>query len=300
MSENIFVDNSYDFDPANAGQVDNSRADDQSVVENLESQDSQQGQPMQQTQEGSEATAPSTEGQAGEENTVPSWQQEYKSPDEMYEELQRVKKSYNHLRPEYTKVTQELSKLRKQHEDNQLDTDPQQAQQGQQTGEVYTDPVTGRPYSFDQYGNPFFVDTQQGADVLSQVQSYLQQAVAPLQQQMAEVQMQNEVAKLATNKPDFKEVAPTMKQILEQTPELWNLGTDRALDIAYNYARASLLEQQMGKAVSDAKEQTYRNKEIKTLVGTDRARPNTQNTQPSVEEQIKQSILGEAGDSPIF
>lgn len=292
MQDNLFLDNSLEnFAPVGDGQGEETRAE-ENQNDAIPQEDNQSQQVDNQA-----APQPDEGGQAENQNNEPVWSNEYKTPEEMYQELQKLKKSYNHLRPEYTRVTQELSKLRKQYEDNQPQTDPQQQTQEYQ-GQVYTDPNTGRPYTFDEYGNPYYVDTQQ--DQVNPVREYLNQVLTPIQQQMIEFQMQNEVAKLAVNRQDFKEVAPAMKEILQKNPELWKLGTDRALDIAYNYARASLLDKQMQQAVSDAKQQAYRNKEVKTLVGTDRPRPNTQTTQTSPADMIKQNILSDLNNSSIF
>lgn len=228
-----------------------------------------------------------------------------------YERLKNIEKSYNHLRPEYTKVTQELSQLRRQSQTadppnsngaNQLPSQNTQPSHNQQP-QLYQDPASGQIYYLDNNGQPvIYTGTPQYSqnNPQEEILSYVTQLVQPLYEQNMEVQMQNEIARMAMQKQDFNEVAPILKQVLEEMPQLWELGQTKALEVAYSVGKNKLIEQQLATAVNDAKNSVLQNKDVKVLTGGNFTRPAQQNGGQSPADAIKNSILEGANKSSIF
>jgi len=220
-------------------------------------------------------------------------------------EYEKLKKSYEHLRPEYTRVTQELSQLRKQAQSvppsaGQQVQQPQQPQQ--QTPQLYQDPASGLIYYLDNNGQPVIYNGGNNTQYNQQAEilEYVNRLVQPLYEHTLEVQMQNEIAKMAMQKQDFNDVAPIMKQVLEEMPQLWELGQTKALEVAYSVGKTKLIEQQLATAVNDAKNSVLQNKDVKVLTGGSFNRPANMNGDINPADAIKNSILEGVNKSSIF
>lgn len=225
-----------------------------------------------------------TEGGAPEEVNNEGQTSQPQEPEIDYKtEYERIKKSYDHLRPKFTKVTQELSALRKQAimPDNMQQDIPVDNQ-------TYTDPQNQQDNV-----NPI-------EQVIEAMRGTVAEMIAPIQEQQQNIALQNEIAKLSATREDFHEVAPHMYEVLEQNPEFWNFGIEKALNISYNLARANIIDQQLQQVVGQAKQDAYRNKETKILTGSKGQRPANHQQQLSPEQQILKSILGEGSGSSIF
>lgn len=197
----------------------------------------------------------------------PEWAKEYKSPEDMYAALKNLNQSYNSLRPEYTRVTQELSTLRKGTL-NQPITTPVQDQTNNVTQQVQ-------------------VPQSSPEEVLL---SKIQEIVKPVREQNAELMMQNEIAVFASQNPDFLELAPDINETFKAEPALWNLTNP--LQVAYSLTKAKKLASEVGKAVTQAKEEAYADKEIKVLNSTGKKTQSTpQEVQKTPEQLIQESIL---------
>lgn len=262
---NVF-DNTPIVDPLEMGQVDdNSAGDDGSQTVDPANSDADVQQP-----EG-QSTDDSGEGTVQTSTDNPEWSSKFKTPEEIYAEYKKLEKSYNHLRPEYTKLTQELSNIRK----TSTTSDPGQ-------GQSQVPNVTPNV-------NPQVNPNNQIIDTVKNL-------IQPIQEQQSALEMQNEVAKMAHGKKDFQEVAPELQNVLSQNPELWNLGTTRALEIAYSVAKTKLIETQVTQAVEQASQQSYKNKEVKVLTGGERPKVAGNSTDTaSPEESIISEILGVSG-----
>ena len=201
------------------------------------------------------------QGAEGQQQGAPQQETDYR---ELYE---NTKKAYDNLRPAYTRATQELSKLKQ--------TTPAEQPIRQAPTRGYTNPEE---------------------EVTSLITGIVQQAVAPLQEQQAELVMQSEVAKFKATTPDFDEQAPAMYNILEQMPELWNVGdVGTVLGTAYKRAKGEAMEKQLPDLVSQAQNGAYASQVVKEINATDKMRPNTQaQTQKSQADIIKEGILEEA------
>lgn len=211
-------------------------------------------------------------GQTTENTTTsePEWAKEYKSPEDMYTALKNLNQSYNSLRPEYTRVTQELSNLRK--------------------GTL--NPPTTTPVQ-DQTNTT--VPQTQGVTISPEelLLNKIQEIVKPVREQNAELMMQNEVAVFASQNPDFLELAPEINETFKAEPALWNLSNP--LQIAYSITKAKKLASEVGKAVTQAKEEAYADKEIKVLNSTGKKTQSTpQEVQKTPEQLIQESILAAA------
>jgi len=203
-------------------------------------------------------------------------------------EYEKLKKSYDNLRPKFTQVTQELSKLRRQHQNSQQ---PQHNQQNPQQ------PQHNQQNSQQQVPNP----QPQQRFAPNPIVNAVKQIVQPMQEQIAQMELKNEVARMATTKEDFNEVSPKMYEVLEQNPDFWNLGTQKALEIAYSVARTQMLESQMTQAVDEARQQAYQNRQVKEITGDEKTRVNTQsNNQKSPEQQIIDDILSVGSKGDIY
>jgi len=242
---------------------------------------------------------PSNDGQGTAQQGI-----DYKAE---YERLKNIEQSYSNLRPEYTRVTQELSQLRKQARqqippsDGRLPMENTQPNHNQRP-QLYQDPSTGNVYTIGENGQPVpytgapaYQDNQQ-----HQVLDYVTRLVQPLYEQNLEIQMQNEIARMAVNREDFREVSPVMSQVLAEMPQLWELGQSQALEIAYSVGRNRLIEQHMASAVNDAKNSVLQNKDIKVLTGGNYTKPNQGNDALSPADAIKQSIISNINKSSIF
>jgi hypothetical protein len=227
--------------------------------------DGQAAAPAENNTTGTQSAAPAAEpaGQAAEgaaantQTTQPAtqktWQDEFKTPEEMYEALSKTKKSYEDLRPAYTKATQDLSALRK------------------------TQQPAAQP-------------AQQG-DAVAQLLGRVAEIVAPVKEQTEEIMMTNTLQRLANENPDmFKEVAPQLKTILESDPTLWQ--SKSPIETAFRIAKAEYLEKNMGSIAKDIRNQAYADKEQKVLGNTGRTTGTQMNQQPASEEDvIRESIL---------
>ncbi len=205
-----------------------------------------------------ENNPPIDEGGQGSETppndgtTVPEWQNEFGSPEELYAEYKKTQTSYKNLRPEYTKVTQELSALRK------TATTPQGAAAQQTPSD-----------------NP----------VVDAVVQYVTKATAPI----AELQMQVNVQNMMMQNPDFINIAPQVQEVLTESPELWN--TANPLKIAYEIAKGRNVSAAVGSAITEARDSVYADKQLKVL-GTGGKNPTKVETPPLSEDaQIAASIL---------
>lgn len=195
------------------------------------------------------------------EPTVPEWQSKFKTPEEMYAELNKVNNSYGNLRTKFTQTTQEFSTLRK-------------AQGGAPT-------QTTEPQTFT---DPSYRPTQEDMII-----SKVSEIVAPIKEQNDELMMQNTVSKLINDHPDFIELAPNIKDILADDPAMWNLKNP--LEAAYKQAKSDKLASEIGKAVADARKDAYADKDIKVMNGDTKTPVSTQTKQKSEEETIRDSIL---------
>ena len=191
----------------------------------------------------------------------PEWSKEYKTPEEMYAALQTVNKSYNSLRPEFTKVTQELSAIRKGSTDNQQST---------------------------QYTDPSYKGPQQSPEEV--LLGKIQEIVSPIREQNEELIMQNEVVKMASKYPDFTALSGDIRDLFRADEALWSV--QNPLEVAYKLAKASKVSSEIGQVVTKAKEDAYADKEIKVLNSTgSKMQTLPQETPKTQEEIIRESIL---------
>jgi hypothetical protein len=203
--------------------------------------------------------------QPGEGAAPVSWQDKYKTPEEMYGAMQKLEQSYENLRPKFTKTAMELSQLKKQ-------SAQPPAQQEQPPAAPTAQPQpTAQP-------NP--IDTILG---------YVNAQIQPVREQNEELMMQNTVIRLAQENPDFKELAPKVQDILKNKPALWNL--DDPIETALEIARAQNMKANMGRIVADVKQEVYGDREVKVLNGTQRTAPNQSQPQKTEEERIREGIL---------
>jgi hypothetical protein len=218
-----------------------------------------------------------------------NWADKFNSPEEMYAHYQKLEKSYNNLRPKLTKTAMELSALRKQPPQPQQQYQPPQTQPQQQyqPPQYYQDPHTGQIYPQQPQLNPY-----------EEIDRYVQQAVQPIREQQEDLKMQNEIAKLAASAPDFDALAPEIVKVFQSTPQLWNIPNP--LEVAYHIARSRTGTQELSKAVSNARQEAYKNREIKELNGSERTKNATQ-AQKSDAEQLADDILsGSSRGSSLF
>lgn len=219
----------------------------------------------------SEETSPENSGQEVENVEVPDWQKEFASPEEMYAAYANTKKSYDHIRPKLTTVTQELAQLKK----GNVDTIPQSQQPVQPTQQV--------------------AQHQQSAEDI--VRDFISESTRPVVEQMEQIMLQQEISNVANKYKDFADYGEGIKQLLEANPALWNVPN--AVENAYKLAKFDSIGADLDKAVEKATQKAYADKQIKVLGSDNKARPSQHNMEPkakSAEEQIADSILS-AGQS---
>lgn len=193
--------------------------------------------------------------------TPSNWQTEFQTPEEMYEALQKTKTSYEHLRPEYTKATQELSVLRK-----------------------------GTAQAANQAQTP----DPQNMTPADQLLGRVAELVQPIREQNEELMMQSEISRITAAHPDFIQFAPEVTQLLKDNPEYWNLKNP--IETAYKLAKSEKAPADIKTAVTAATQKAYADKDIKVLNSLDNRTPVNNGVPEKTEEQkIKESILGVYG-----
>lgn len=217
-------------------------------------------------------TAPSNEEQGAQEGTAEeSWTKEFQSPEDLYKAYQNTKKSYEHLRPKFTKTAQELSDLRRSSET------PQVYQNNAQV-----DPSTGQPN-----------------DARKILADFVGEVVRPIKEQNEELMMHNQVTKMLVDHPDFAELAEDVMEVFKDDPSLWN--TRNPLEKAYKIAKVSRLSTEVSKAVADTRNAAYADKEIKVLGAATKNQPKTTTASKSAEDQIGDAIVAAyRGGNNIF
>lgn len=210
--------------------------------------------------------APGTDdgqGQGDAANTSTGWQEEFKTPEEMYTAYQGTKKSYDNLRPKLTETTQKLSQMMKQ-----------------------TAPAPR--------------ESAPNASYEDRLVTTVQNILVPMQQQQAQLMMQNEVSRLATEHEDFNEVAPDMMAVLDDNPELWNTKTP--LDLAYQIARTKHMSAAVQQVAKDARASAYKDREIKEVKNFQTAKGSQMagNMNKTPEQEVLESIRGTVRSSNYF
>lgn len=217
------------------------------------------------------------------EQPTSNWAEKFETPEEMYAHYQKLEKSYNNLRPKLTKTAMELSALKRNPTQQKIDQyqqypQSQQYQYQQPQPQYYRNQQTGQVYQ-QPYQNPY-----------AGIDEYVQQAIQPIREQQEDLKLQNEIARIAVN-PDFEALSPEIVKVFQSTPQLWNVPN--ALETAYHIARSKIGTKELSRAVSNARQEAYKNREIKEINGSDRTRKaNTQ--QKSTEEQLADDILSGA------
>lgn len=246
---------------------------------------------------------------AEQSETAEEWQSKFKSPQEMYEAYQKIQKSYDHLRPKFTQVTQELSSLKRASEE------PDQSQQQQQP---YEQQMPQQPYGYPQQSAPSqqFLGYPPGYDPYSvaasanpygQQQPHMQQSMGQARQpqqrtgqsneefvqmkrQMETMQIQQELSALASN-PDFNDLAPAMVEAFKQNPKLWEMPNP--VETAYNMVKGKTADQRTKDAAKKGRDSAYQKRETKKDVSS-KSRTGKQAPSKAPDEMIAESIVGMA------
>jgi len=197
---------------------------------------------------------PEQEGQVTEtQATDPVWKAKFKSPEEMYDAYAKLDQSYANLRPQFTKVTQELSGIKK---------------------------------GSTQVANQAAPDPQNPVEVLL---GRVKDIVNPIQEQNDALMMQAQVSRAMQENSDFAELAPAMAEILKAKPHLWN--DDSPIETALELARSRKTKDNLSKVATETRAQAYADKDIK-IVNTAGANKQTSATEEkSPEDTIRDGIL---------
>lgn len=199
------------------------------------------------------------DGQVQEE-----WQKKFKSPQEMYDALNKLEQSYNNIRPEFTRKSQELAELKKK--------------------VAAPEPVPTLP---TEVNNP--------SDVVALIDAAVKlrtaEAIAPMQEKADMLEMENALNKLAKNYKDLEGHIPNMLSILETEPYLWDGGTEKALKNAYLQSKGAALTDSIDKIIentlSDKDQiQAIKNKTAERSKAAPQKQPTTTN-----EDDIAEGIL---------
>jgi hypothetical protein len=120
--------------------------------------------------------------------------------------------------------------------------------------------------------------------------------MAPIQRQQAELALQVEVNRMRTANSDFDEYAPHIYQILQDSPEMWNIGnTGKVLDIAYKLAKSAEIQKKVPDIVKQAQSEAQASRVIKETTLTDKHRASqTAGGEQSPEDIIRAGILEDA------
>lgn len=231
---------------------------------NLAPMEESMGQANETGTEGEETEyTPSSNEQGVSEGTAEvsdGWQKEFQSPEELYNAYQNTKKSYEHLRPKFTKTAQELSDLRRQapaQTDTQVAADPQYVGQSSDPRKVLSD--------------------------------FVGEIVRPIKEQNEELIMHNQVSKMMVDHPDFAELSEDIMEVFKDDPSLWN--TKNPIEKAYKLAKSSKLGDEVSRAVVDARNSAYADKEIKVLGSGNQAKPKASEVTKSDADKIGDSIV---------
>ena len=241
--------------------------------------------------------------------SVEDWQAQFGSPQEMYAALQKIQKSYDHLRPKFTQVTQELSNLKKQQDEGQQPQYPEmqqqpfaQPQQMQPDPYGYQQPAAPMgyppgydPYQAQQYQQMQGYGQQYPPHMTNQMQAQQPQRqagqtekeFADMKRQLATMKIQAEVQALSAN-PEFAEVAPQLVEVFKAHPKLWEM--DNPVQLAYNMVKGQTADKRTQQAIKQGRDSAYKKQETKQDVTT-KGRTGKQTPAKSVEDDIADSIV---------
>jgi hypothetical protein len=212
-----------------------------------------------------EVDAEETTGdESADEQVEPEWKTKFKSPEELFSAFKKLEQSYDNIRPEFTRKSQELAELKKK---------------------ISPDRETTLP-----------TEVKNPEDVVNLIKSAVrietEQAVAPYKERAEMLEMESALNKLARTHDDFEEYLPSAMEILESKPYLWAGGSEDALMAAYGLAKAgqvnSSVERLVEKTLSD-KDKINAIKQKTAANRTKAAPPKTVESTP--EDDIAESIL---------
>lgn len=149
-----------------------------------------------------------------------------------YKSVEDLANAYTNLQAEYTRLKQQQSQMQLQQPVQSQGIDPALLNEAFQ-------------YAWEQ--NPLAV-------IQNVARQATQQALAPVASQLVQIQRENAIRTLALNHADdIAEVAPHMVQVLQQTPQLWDMPN--GLELAYQAAKAQWLEQNANRRASNIAQQ---------------------------------------------
>jgi len=197
------------------------------------------------------------------------WAGKYKSPEEL-------EKAYLHAQSYSTRLAQELAQLK-----NQLYTDTPQEQQSS----------VGQEGPQDQFVQAVQYYAQQAALNL------LQQYLAPVTSKVEELSLQSELARMKATDPHFDEVAPTLAEVFQENPALWQLPN--AVDIAYAVAKARYAEKALAEARAAGAKDAYNTQAAKQAAFVEGQKSKAQPPQKTPTEELLDSIFGGGNNRPF-
>lgn len=170
-----------------------------------------------------------------------------------FKSVEELEKAYQNLQPTYTKTSQELQRLRKEATQPMQQNTPQPSQN-----------LANLQNEYPQVVNTLIDEVYKR--VHSEVVTPLQQRLEAQNDMTEQMYLENELAKMSTKHADFKEVAPKMMEILDQKRAL--MGLPDYLDVAYTLAQKEVNDAKMAKQVSNARNEAYKNRDIKVVNST--------------------------------
>lgn len=204
---------------------------------------------------------------------VESWQQKYKSPQEMYDALQKLEESYNNIRPEFTRKSQELAELKK----------------------AVTKPDVPAVLPTE-VNNPEDVVALINAAVALRTE----EAIAPIKEHAEMLEMETALNRLSKSYTDLEGHIPTMLAILQEDPYLWNGGTEKALKSAYLQSKGASVNESVEKIIEKTLADKDQIKAIKQKTA-ERSKASPQRVvTTSDEDDIVAGIMAISKSNPFF
>lgn len=192
----------------------------------------------------------------------PKWAGKYKDADAMYADFQKVQKSYDDLRPAYTKSTQELSEIRK-------------ALQQMQSGEV---------------GQAQKAMSAEQKEVVDAVLKSVDNRLAPITEKQDVLELTNIVSEMARQHEDFGEFSEEIHKVLAENSYLWQGGKEKAMELAYTIVKAQSTNKAVDKAVAQGIATAQQTQSAKSQIDKSRATASVKNT----EEKTPSDKLGDS------
>jgi hypothetical protein len=206
--------------------------------------------------------------------------------DSMNLEKAKFEKQYKNLQPQFTKVSQELSRLRKE------GLNPKQEE-----GEVPVLPASMQVMPVNQPGQAVAQNQQPVNRVTEIIESYIEARLKPVTEMMKDSESETAISRKVValeraNPEEFDDVMPVAKEYLAKNPGLWQLGEETAMDMAYEAARGKVLKAVIAKEIEDGIQNRESRKQYKDEMPKNKSRAQDNSGQKkSKAEEIADEIV---------